>query len=80
MNDRFSSQPFRLDEDGLCHQLASMLSPRTHDLLQIAMQIYVADRLTELARCSVSCVHYPRRVQGSRKQCGVCPESARSVA
>ena len=47
MNDLFDSQPFRLDEDGLCRQLTSMISPRMRDLLQIAMRIYVADRLTK---------------------------------
>jgi hypothetical protein len=29
--------------------------------------------LIRLALSSVSCVHYPRRVKGPRKQCGVCP-------
>ena len=47
MNERFNSQPFLLDEDGLCHQLESILSPRMRDLLQIAMKVYVADRLTK---------------------------------
>ena len=46
MND-FSSQPFRLDEDGLCRQLSAAVSPRCRDLLQIAMRVYVADRLTK---------------------------------
>jgi 7-cyano-7-deazaguanine synthase in queuosine biosynthesis len=31
------------------------------------------DGLQELARDSVSCVHYPRRVPGPDKSCGVCP-------
>ncbi len=31
------------------------------------------DGLQELARDSVSCVHYPRRVPGRGKSCGVCP-------
>jgi len=47
MNDRLSAQPFRLDEDGLCHQLTSVVSPRMRDLLRISMEIYVADRLTK---------------------------------
>jgi 7-cyano-7-deazaguanine synthase in queuosine biosynthesis len=47
MNERFESQPFRLDEDGLCRQLTSMISPRMRDLLHIAMRAYVADRLTK---------------------------------
>ncbi len=29
--------------------------------------------LVRMAQESVSCVHYPRRVQGQQKQCGVCP-------
>ncbi len=47
MNDGFSSQPFRLDEAGLCRQLTSIVSPRMRDLLQIAMRVYVVDRMTK---------------------------------
>ena len=42
MNDRFNSQRFRLDLDGLSGQLATVVSPRMCDLLQVAMRIYVA--------------------------------------
>lgn len=31
------------------------------------------DDLSELARDTVSCMHYPRRVAGPAKQCGTCP-------
>jgi len=31
------------------------------------------DGLAKLANATVSCVHFPLRVKGSRKQCGVCP-------
>ena len=47
MNALFNSQPFRIDEEGLCHQLTSLISPKMRDLLQIAMRIYVMDRLTK---------------------------------
>lgn len=30
------------------------------------------DRLRDVALSSVSCVHYPRRISGPAKQCGVC--------
>lgn len=47
MKPHFDSQSFRLDEDGLCRQLSSLVSPRMRDLLHIAMRVYVADRLTK---------------------------------
>lgn len=47
MNKRLESQPFRLDEKGLCTQLTSFVGPRMRDLLRVAMRIYVADRLTK---------------------------------
>ena len=52
MNDRLNSQRFILDLDGLCGQLATVISPRMCDLLQIAMRIYVADRLTKRNGCA----------------------------
>jgi hypothetical protein len=40
---------------------------------ELIQRIASDDLLANVARQSVSCIHYPRRVRGTQKQCGVCP-------